>query len=194
MPDLSALDPLLQSAQDAPVAMRALVGAASGLMLLAGARVYEWALFGSAVLLGTVGGASLVVLVDQAVPGAATPVALAIGGLVGGALLLGLAKATHKAALVGVGGLLGAAGGSAVAALAGGVWWAPLAGALVGAIALPFLFQTVLKIVTPGVGAVGIAWAVGMPEKLWLLGLLWVFGTGVQLGFIRTREREEPED
>lgn len=158
--------------------------------MLLGARAYEWALFGSAAVLGTVGGAALVVLVDQAVPGAASPIALTIGALVGGVLLLGLAKATHKAALVGVGGLLGAAGGSAVAVLAlGGAWWGPLLGALVGAIGLPFVFPMVLKLVTPGVGAVGVAWAVGMPDKLWLLALLWVFGAGVQLGFIRTRER-----
>ncbi|MCO4743338.1 MAG: hypothetical protein KC912_01030 [Proteobacteria bacterium] len=185
----------MQSAQDAPVALRAVVGGTGALVMLVGARAYEWALFGSAGVLGMVAGASLVVLVDAAVPGAATPIALAIGALVGGALLLGIAKATHKAALIGVGGLLGAAGGSAVGALLmAGVWWVPLAGAVVGALAMPFVFPTVLKLVTPGVGAVGVAWAAGMPDKLWLLGLLWAVGAGVQLGFIRTRERSDEDE
>lgn len=194
MPDLAALDPLLQSAADAPLAMRLLVGAAGGLVLLVGARVYEWALFGSAAVLGTVGGAALIVLVDEAVPGTATPIALAIGGLVGGLLLLFVARAAHKLALVGVGALLGLASGSALGTLVGGAWWSPVLGAVVGAIALPFLFPTLLKILTPGVGAVGVVWALGMPDRLWLLALLWLVGAAVQLGFVRTRERDVEEE
>lgn len=194
MPDLATLDPLLSSAREAPMALRAIVFGLGGLLLVTGARAYEWALFGSAGALGMVGGAALVMLANELVPGAATPIALGVGGLAGGALLFGIAKATHRAALVGVGALVGGAAGGAVGALLGGVWWAPLAGLGIGAIALPLLFPLVLKIVTPAVGAVAVGWSVGQPESLWLLGLLWFAGAAVQLGLVKTREREPEAD
>lgn len=170
--------------------MRLLVGACGLLIMVAGSRVYEWALFGSAAMLGSVGGAAIMVLAGEYVPGAASPVSIAVAGLFGGVLSLGIARATHSAALVGVGGVLGAAVGSAIANLLGGAWWGALAGVAVGALLMPRVFPLMLKVVTPAIGALGLAWAVQQPSNLWVLGGCWLAGTLVQLGLLRGQSED----
>lgn len=194
MDEWASLGPLVDSARDAPEAMRWLVGACGLLLMVAGSRVYGWALFGSAAMLGSVGGAALMVLVGEWVPGAANAISLAIGGLVGGVLALGIVRAAHKAALVGVGGLLGAAVGSALATLLGGAWWGPLAGVVVGAMAMPFVFPVLLKVVTPAIGAVGVAWAAQVPDNVWVIAGCWLAGTLIQLGLMRSAPADDSEE
>ena len=62
---------------------------------------------------------------EQLVPGAATRVAMVVSAMVGGFFAMGLAKITHKTALLGVGAVVGGALGAAISAeWLEGAWWA----------------------------------------------------------------------
>ena len=182
---------IFEAASTAPGELRVLVGAMGLLLLLMGARVYHGALYGSAGLIGLVLGAGAMVGAEQLVPGAATPVAMVVSAMVGGFFAMGLAKITHKTALLGVGAVVGGALGAAISAeWLEGAWWGPIAGVLAGGAVFPWVFEFVLKLVTPAVGAVGVAWALQRPDEPWVLGIFWAVGAGVQLGFLRSSSAE----
>jgi len=181
---------------DVPWAVRVVVGVLGLVVLFWGARIYKPALVMASFGVGAVGGVAVLDALSAPLPVLDRPEVLIVGALVAGAAVAAIALAAHKVALLGVGAVSGVA-------LAGGIgalfppglfpWWGVLIGALVGAVAMPFLFPALLKIATPAVGAVLVAWALGRPAQLWVVGGLWLLGALFQLGFVREREVDEEE-
>jgi len=173
---------LSDMASASPMIVRVFAGLIGGLILVAGARLYKPALLAAAF---TAGGLLVVATLSTAgelVPSMATPGLLVAGALFGGISTAWTAHVAHRLALVLIGGLTGLTLTAALLALvSSGPWWLPLVGGCVGAVALPWVYTSLLKFLTPAVGAVCIAWAVGMPETPWVLGGLWAFGAAVQL-------------
>ena len=100
----------------------------------------------------------------------------------GGAVTAWVAHVAHKTALVVIGVLTGLCMGAAVSSmLPEAPLWVSVVGGVVGAVFFPWLYEAFVKVVTAAVGAVCLAWAVGMPDTAWLLGALWVFGSVVQI-------------
>jgi hypothetical protein len=62
-----------------------------------------------------------------------------------------------------------------------GPWYVPAAGALVGALAFPYIYELALKLLTALVGAGCVAWAVGRPENGVLVLGLAAAGVGLQV-------------
>lgn len=196
-PDAANLTVLTNLAIDAPLAVRVAVGAIGAVVLFWGARIYKPALIGSAFAVGAVGAVGAVQGLALLAPEVASVPVVLIAAALGGVVVAAIASAAHKIALVGIGALLGLAGAGAVLELAPpGMlgWWLLPVGILVGAIALPLLFQTVLKLTTPVIGAVLVAWALARPENAWVLGGLWLAGTLFQLGFVRTPPEPEQQE
>ena len=192
LPD--ALAVFSDAAATSPMALRVLVGAMGALLLVAGARVYWWGLTLSAFALGAIGATTGLQAVADVAPQVWTTPAVLVVAAVGGLVLAGLARMAHRVALLGIGAVAGGVGAAAVAPPLGLIaWWVPLVGAVIGALAFPFLFEWLLKLLTPAVGAVALVWAAGMPEQPWLLGLLWLVGAAIQLGFVETRSVEVDE-
>ena len=65
---------------------------------------------------------------------------------------------------------------------------------LLGALVFPWVYDQLLKVLTPAVGAVLVAWAVGHPEHLALLGGLWFVGVVLQLRGPSSGRRDDDED
>jgi hypothetical protein len=59
-------------------------------------------------------------------------------------------------------------------------WWAGVSALIVGG-ALPWVFETIPRFLSPIVGAVGLAWAIGWPSSLPLLVGLWAIGVVIQM-------------
>lgn len=186
MEDLSRLAELTAAS---PMALRVLVGAVGAVLLLAGARVYKVALFGSCFALGALGAAVGLAWLGTQVAALARPEIIGLGALIGGVAVAGVASLAHRIALIAVGGIVGISLGAGIGDLLGGqaLFVAPGAGALLGAVSFPWVFPWVLKLLTPAVGAVCVAWAVGRPDTLWLVAVLWLVGAVVQLGLVRSR-------
>ncbi len=172
-----------QLAAAQPMLLRALVGVAGAVLLVAGARLYRPALFLAGFGAGAAGTVAGLLTLAQWIPALSAPTVLVVAGLVGGALLCVLTLMVHRIGLIGVGGLVGATGAASIAGVmsAAPPWWAPIAGAIVGAVLLPYLFPVLLTVVTPAVGAVLIAWAAGHPSHPVLLIGVWAVGCVVQL-------------
>jgi hypothetical protein len=181
---------------DVPWLVRVVVGVLGLVVLFWGARIYKPALLMVSFGAGAVGAAGVLDALSARVPAMDRPEVIIVGALVAGAAVAAVAMAAHKLALLGVGALAGVAFAGAVGALFPPdtfPWWGVLIGALVGAVAMPFVFPSLLKIATPAVGAVLVAWAIGRPDQLWVIGGLWVLGALFQLGFVREPEPEEEE-
>ena len=164
-PPLSAiaLDQMPASLEDP----RLLIGALSAAVLLFGARLYRLVLVTPGVLLGlhlTAGSA----LKTQIIA------AICVGVLGGGALLLAERIAVGLVGAVVVAGLARAVLPTVLGA--GVAWYIPAALGLVGLLLVPRLLRAGIKLLTPLLGAVGLAWAVGRPEQLALIGGLAIFG------------------
>lgn len=187
-PDLSGLAAL---SLESPMGLRILVGAVGGLLLIAGARVYKAGLFGSCFAAGAVGAAVGLAYSATWVDALGRPEVIGLGALVAGVAVAGVAALAHRVALLAVGGVAGIVLGAGVGDLIGGAGLVagPAIGALVGALLFPWVFEWLLKLVTPAVGAVCIAWAVGRPDTLWLVLVLWLVGALVQVGLLRSRAK-----
>lgn len=194
MPDAAALHALTELAADTPTWARVAIGGLGVVVALFGARLYHRALGVGAFVVGAAVGGVVPMLLAALAPPLANPVVVAIGALVGAVALLVVARAAHRVLVIGLGGVVGAAAGGAVAAAtAAAAWWAPLLGAAIGAIAMPFLFDLVLKLTTPAVGALLVAWAAGRPDAAWLLVGVWAVGALVQLAAGRRRDDDEED-
>ncbi|MBW2256286.1 MAG: DUF4203 domain-containing protein [Deltaproteobacteria bacterium] len=181
---------------EVPWLVRLVVGVLGLVVLAWGARIYKPALVMVSFGAGAVGAAAALDALSTPMPALDRPEVVIVGALVAGAAVAAVAVAAHKLALLGVGALAGVVFAGAVGALLPPEtfpWWGVLIGALVGAVALPFAFPALLKIATPAVGAVLVAWALGRPDQLWVIGGLWILGALFQLGFVREREEEEEE-
>lgn len=188
------LGALTQLTVESPVVLRAAVGAVGALMLVAGARVYRVALFGSCFAVGAVGGALAFAWGGTWLSPLGQPLVIGVGAVVMGAAVVGVAAMAHRVALLGVGAMLGVLVGAAAGSLAGAAGALPGAGlgALVGALAFPWVFPWVLRLASAGVGAVSLAWAFGRPDALGWIAALWAVGTLVQFGWIRDRKPTAP--
>lgn len=187
-PDLSGLAAL---AAESPMGLRILVGAVGGLLLIAGARVYKAGLFGSCFAAGAVGAAAALAFGATWVAALGRPEVIGLGALVSGVAVAGVAALAHRVALLAVGGVAGIVVGAGIGDLFGGAGLVagPAVGALLGALLFPWVFEWLLKLLTPAVGAVCVAWAAGRPDTLWLVVLLWAVGALVQVGLLRSRAK-----
>lgn len=168
----SALSRLRGTPLEDPVSV---VGVIGGALLVAGARLYRLALL-------TPGLAAGVLLGLEMTAGASSELRLIAAlclGLIGGGLVL---MAERLAIALGGAFLLGGLANAAAPVLLPGqdAWYVPVAGAVVGLLIFPTLFRKLLFIFTSLGGALCIAWAMGRPQDLPLIGGLWLAGTVIQ--------------
>src|SRR4051812_4619770 len=126
----------MHDALASPLVIRAVVGVAGGVLVVAGARVYKAALFLATFAVGAAGAAAGLHALSPHVDVA--PSAVPVAAVVAGAALAGVAAFVHRVALAGVGAFVGAVTAGAVAAwlAPGSPWWVPAIGGLVGTIAM----------------------------------------------------------
>lgn len=163
---------------------RLLVGVASAVVLLFGVRLYTLVLVLPGFLVG--------VLAGIAVTAGTTPKTQAIAALCLGILGAGGLFMVERAAVALVGAVLVAGTVHAVLPLflgAGAPWYIPAAAAVVGLFLVPRLLRATLRFSTPLLGAIGVAWALGRPQHLPLIGGLVVAGLLFQL-LVLSRGRE----
>ncbi len=60
-------------------------------------------------------------------------------------------------------------------------WYVPAVAAVVGGIVVPMVIKRMLKVITPVMGALAIAWAFDRPDDLWLIGGVSLIGIVVQV-------------
>ena len=163
--------------------------------MVAGGRWYHRGIALAAFALGAMATSAALLWLAEVVASAGQPVVVLVGALVGGITLATVARMAHRLALVLIGAMAGLVlGGAAVQWLSSPAWFAGI-GMLVGGLLAPFVYDRLLKIVTPAVGAVAVAWALGRPDSLVLLAALWAFGAAVQLVGSRKKRAgaEEPQ-
>ncbi len=159
-----------------PLALRAALGLAGLLLLVAGARLYHLALYGSAFTLGASasGWAMTWVL--------APPEIVLLGSLLTGIVTTIVVKTAHRLGLIAIGSLTGLALGASIAGQLGAAPLLPsLGGSALGALLFPRFFPSLLKVLTPLIGALCLVHATGHADRLWLVALLWAGGAAIQL-------------
>lgn len=152
-----------------------LVGVVGGALLVAGARLYRLALMAPGLAAGVLLGLQIT---HGASPELRLVAALCLGIIGAGLVLLAerLAIALGGAFLLG-----GLANAAAPIVLPGeDAWYVPVAGAVAGLMIFPALFRRLLFIFTALGGALCVAWAMGRPQDLPLIGGLWLAGTVIQ--------------
>ena len=173
---------LVEAARRAPLAVRGLVGLAAVGLTLDGVRAYRVSLTLASFGIGAMGAVAAAQLASVTWSLTVTPLWLVLGAAVSGVLVALLARVAEAIALVLVGGLCGVqlviAGGEALALDL--PWYAAAIGGLVGGVLLPRSFPALLKVLTPAVGGVLAAWALGRPDDLVLIGVVWLCGALVQ--------------
>jgi len=171
-PDLSMLDPSV-----VPDLLRGVVGLIGGIALVAGGRLYKAALAGLSFCVGGMGAWAALQALQLPFHGPAPWIAIGVAGLVA----VGVAAAVHRLALIGVGAVVGGIAGVALASALLLPMWAPLVGAGIGAVLLPWLSPVIVRLASAGVGAMLVSWALGWPGNALVVGALWAFGASVQL-------------
>ena len=173
--------PIAELIADVPVALRVVVGLIGGVLVLSGARFYYVGLYLAAFAAGAGLVASAVAYVAPMLPVLGEPMPAVVASVLGGAFLAGVTRMAHRLAMLGAGAFTGlVVGAGLVQALSLPVWVTGV-GVLAGAVLFPWVYEQLLKVLTPAVGAAFVAWAVGMPDQPAVLGGLWVFGTVVQV-------------
>ena len=188
--------PLENLITDAPLLVRLVVGVLGAVVLLWGARIYKAAVAMASWGAGAIGAVALLHGLSGVAPELQEPLVLLVGAVIGGFAVMAVALVAHRLALVGIGALAGvvaAGAGAEIFAVGPLPLWAYLIGALVGGGLLPWLFPLLLRLTTPLVGAILVAWAAGWPEEPLVLAGLWLVGGLFQLGFGRRRRGKEPE-
>lgn len=182
MPEtLPELQELVVLVETAPNAVRAAVAGAGVGLLLFGARLYRLGLLLGAFAAGAIGGAGAMELLAPYAPELADPRALVAGAFSTGLVTAAVAWLAHRLALVLVGGLAGLLASALLAALLAWPWWSLLLGVGLGAVALPWVYPHLLKLLTPAVGALLVAWALHRLDVVWLVVLLWTVGAAFQV-------------
>lgn len=160
------------------------VGVVGGALLVAGARLYRLALL-------TPGLAAGVLLGLEITRGASSEIQL-IAALCLGIIGAGVVMLIERLAIA-LGGafLMGGLTHAAMPVLIPGFneWYVPIAGALLGLLIFPTLFRKLLFVLTALGGALCVAWAMGTPQDLVMIGGLWLAGTVIQW-ITRTRKGE----
>lgn len=171
----------------APWWLRLAVGVVGIVLATRGASMKRDAIRFSAILAGALGTTAWL-STDMGAEVAWSPRAFAGSVVLGAAVLLWTERLLGiRAALAVVGLVAGAAYGVSVReafslaeASPHGAGWVPLITSLICAGVLPWIFETMPRIWTPAVGAVGVAWALGGVGFLPALIGLWGLGTTVQ--------------
>lgn len=186
---LPELRELIVLAEAAPATVRWAVGAVGMVLLFFGARLYRPGLLLGAFAAGAIGGAGAMELLAPWVPDLdlTDPRALAAGAFSTGLVGVGVAWVAHRLALVVVGGLAGLLGSAVWVGALALPWWTLLVGVGLGAVLLPWIYPHLLKVLTPAVGAMLVAWAAHRLDAPWLIALLWTVGAAFQ---IRAPRRE----
>jgi len=152
---------------------RWLVLAVGLVLVLFGSRTYKLLLVSPGLIAGVLLAMEYSPTGDQL-----TKTGIAIGaGLVGALLML----LVEQIALSSVGAAVtgGLALGVAPLLMTKVEWYVPTIAALVGAIIFPMVYRRSLRLITPAVGSLAVAFALQRPWDLWLVGGL--FGIGVLL-------------
>ncbi len=156
-----------------PQWLTALTGA---VLLLAGGRVYRFAVLTPGVVAGALLAAALPTELDGALRASAALVLAATGAV--------LCHLLERVAVHAIGALCAAGLANAVWPSLGGTsapWWGLLVGALLGAFLFPKLFKKLLSFLTALLGALLLAWSLGQAQNIWLLGGLFLGGCVLQL-------------
>ncbi len=168
---------LVVNLPDSPLDPHLPVGVLGVLLAVAGARFYRLAIVAPGFALGVMGGLE--------VPGSqevklVSAIAL---GVIGAAVLHLLEKAAVR-----VGGAFLTAGLAQVAApLVTGQpneWYVPVAGGVLGLFLFPALYQKLLPVITAIIGGLCVAWSVGVPEDLRVVGGVAAVGVVIQLALV----------
>ena len=114
--------------------------------------------------------------------------------MIAGLVLAWGARMAHRMAMLGAGAFTGLVAGAGAVQMFGAPIWVAAVSLLVGALVFPWVYEQLLKLLTPGVGAACVAWAVGMVDQPVLLGGLWVFGAVVQFVGESASPPAEPDD
>jgi hypothetical protein len=167
---------LVALADSTPLGVRG-VAVVGGLLLLGwGSRFYRLAIAAPGAILGLVIAGRLLMGAEDTVFTVG-----AIAGAVVGALLTGFLE--HLA--VGLAGVIvGAFLVDSVGPMVLGEaapWWGVAIGATAGLLVFPKLWKVALKVITPLLGAIAIAFAAGYPHHLLLIGGLTAVGAAFQL-------------
>jgi hypothetical protein len=153
----------------------AVVGVVGGALLVAGARLYRLALLTPGLVAGVLLGLQIT---DGASPEIRLIAALSLGIIGAGLIML----AERFAIAMGGAFLVGGLANTVTPLLLPGedAWYVPVAGAVLGMMIFPTLFRKLLFILTSLGGALCVAWAMGRPQDLFLVGGLWLVGTVIQ--------------
>lgn len=167
---------------------RILLGLLGVLLLFFGVRHYKLVLVAPGFALGVVAG--LLITRDAALNTSAVA-AVCLGVLGAGVLFFVERLAVGVLGAVLTAGLLRAA--LPLIAGEGLPWYVPAAAGLLGLFLFPRLFRALIRVLTPLLGALCIAWAVGRPDSLPLIGGLALVGGAAQMLFARSEQPQERE-
>ncbi len=165
-----------KAAEATPLGLQGVAILGGTLLCVAGAKLYKVAVFAPGALLGLVLAEQATRGLDEGLRLGLTLLAAVVGGFLAGAverLAVGVTGAV-------VGGWAGWVGWLTVQGSEPD-WWIPALGAGVGLIVFPLLFRTSLKLATPLLGALAIAWGLGRPDSLLLVAGITGVGLAVQL-------------
>jgi hypothetical protein len=173
---MSALSGLLARAQGTPLEDPVFVmGVVGGALLVAGSRLYRLALVAPGIAAG--------LLLGLEITAGASPEIRMVAGLSLGVIGAGVLLLVERLAIA-LGGafLLGGLANAVTPLVLPGqdAWYVPIAGAVVGLLIFPKLFRSLLFLFTALGGALCIAWAIGRPQDLPVIGGLWLAGTVIQ--------------
>ena len=172
------IDDLVRAMTASPLGARAPVGVAGVLLLGWGARMVQLAV----LLPGLVGGILLGVQIGRFghLDGGVTAILAVVLALVGALACQLMERVAVRLCGAAVGAML-AWQGWLLVQHATGPWYVPTAGALVGGLVFPYIYELALKLLTALVGAACVAWAVGRPENGMLVLALAAAGVGLQV-------------
>ncbi len=163
-----------------------ITGLSGGLLLLAGGRLYKLAILAPGILGG--------VAAAMMLPASLGPVVIAIAAVVlaaAGALICHLLErvAVHVIGAIAVAGVVQLAWPLAVGQPT--PWWGMVVAAALGLLLFPSVFRGLIKWITALLGALMLAWSIGEPENLWVVGGLFLGGCIVQGATGKRKPRKE---
>ncbi|MFT5683110.1 MAG: hypothetical protein ACI8RZ_004037 [Myxococcota bacterium] len=173
---MSAFSGLLARAQGTPLEDPVFVmGVVGGALLVAGSRLYKLALIAPGLAAG--------LLLGLEITSGASPEIRMVAGLCLGIIGAGVMLLVERLAIA-LGGafLVGGLANAVTPLILPGqdAWYVPIAGAVVGLLIFPKMFRSLLFLFTALGGALCIAWAIGRPQDLPIIGGLWLAGTVIQ--------------
>jgi hypothetical protein len=185
MDTFTTLSPIARGGADLPMLLRLVVGLIGLVLLFRGAKTYKPALMLTSFAVGSMTSVTTIWMAMGLFGVPMTSMLVLVGGLIGGLGTMWIAFMMHKMALMTIGATVGAVVGTAFFAIvyAAPPFWAPILGGAVGLITFPVFFPMFLKFFTSAAGAVVVAWALGFPSNILVVGGLWGAGLAAQVMF-----------